>query len=80
LQFSPIQKQDEFSGSESVFDELLPLPFKEAKRRLLDNFERFYLSRHLKTYAGNISKLAEIVGESREGLSKKIKRYGLKKQ
>ena len=80
LQFSPIQKQDEFSGSESVFDELLPLPFKEAKRRLLDNFERFYLSRHLKTHAGNISKLAEIVGESREGLSKKIKRYGLKKQ
>lgn len=60
------------------FDGLLDLPIKEARQQLIENFEKRYIRHYLERYSGNISKVAEIIGESREGLSKKIKRYGLK--
>lgn len=62
-----------------IFQSLLNLPLKEARRRLLEEFEIDFLKHYLTIYNGNISKIAQKVGESREGLSKKIKRYGLKK-
>jgi len=62
-----------------LFHTLLNLPLKEARQRLIERFERFYLDHHLKLSDNNISRLASAVGESREGISKKIKRYDLKR-
>jgi two-component system response regulator HydG len=57
---------------------LFDLPLKEARQQILERFESRFIAHHLKKCGGNISKLAQEIGESREGLSKKIKRYGLK--
>jgi DNA-binding NtrC family response regulator len=65
--------------SDKIFSSLLALPFKEARKQLLENFEKEFINHYLSLYKRNISKVASIVGESREGLSKKIKRYGLKR-
>jgi len=61
-----------------LFAPLLKLPFKVARRQLIEKFEKIFLRNQLQANQGNISKIAAEVGESREGLSKKIKRYGLK--
>jgi len=61
-----------------LFTSLLKLPFREAKKQLVESFEKHFLKYYMQIYNSNISKIASVVGESREGLSKKIKRYGLK--
>ena len=66
------------SNKNNNFAALLNMPFKQAKKQLMDEFEREFLKYYLARYQGNISKIASEVGESREGLSKKIKRFGLK--
>ncbi len=60
------------------FEDLLKLPIKEARQKLIEQFEKRFIKHYLKRFNGNISKIASVIGESREGLSKKIKRYGLK--
>lgn len=65
-------------NNEDMFRILLKLPFKEAKQRLVEKFERFYLEHHFRLSESNISRLASAIGESREGISKKVKRYNLK--
>ncbi len=65
---------------DDLFNGLLDLPIKEARQKVIEKFESSYLKHHLEIYKNNISKMAMVVGESREGLSKKIKRYGLKKE
>ncbi len=81
---------DEVSEEELIFDQatkevendvfggLLQMPFKDARNELIQKFESVYLMHYLELYNNNISRLADAVGESREGLSKKIKKYGLK--
>jgi DNA-binding NtrC family response regulator len=64
--------------NDNIFEDLLKLPLKEARRQLVEKLEKTFLKHYLLLYKGNISKIASVVGESREGLSKKIKRYGLK--
>ncbi|HEM48640.1 MAG TPA: sigma-54-dependent Fis family transcriptional regulator [Caldithrix sp.] len=64
--------------NDDLLTSLIKLPLKNAKQKLIEQFEALYLNHHLKTNNGNISRLADEVGESREGLSKKIKRYGIK--
>jgi len=66
------------SYENDLFGGLLQLPFKDARHELIEKFESIYLKHYLEIFNHNISKLANIVGESREGLSKKIKKYGLK--
>ncbi len=64
--------------TDDLFSTLMELPLKKARQQLLEEFEFIYLEHNLQLCNNNISRLAELVGESREGLSKKIKRYGLK--
>ncbi|MEN8192673.1 MAG: sigma-54 dependent transcriptional regulator [Bacteroidota bacterium] len=59
-------------------DSVIELPFKEAKQKIIEKFENMYIKHHWEKHRGNISKIASIVGVSREGLSKKIKKYDLK--
>ena len=82
-----VRETDLNLGASSVSDRdanaykaLFNLPFKEARKRLLADFEKEFLKYFLQRYDGNITKIAQAVGESREGLSKKIKKYGLKKK
>ncbi|MBL7094397.1 sigma-54-dependent Fis family transcriptional regulator [candidate division KSB1 bacterium] len=75
LMFSGIPTQ---AKDENIFEAYLKLPLKEARRQLTEKLEKTFLKHYLLLYKGNISKIATVVGESREGLSKKIKRYGLK--
>ncbi len=63
---------------EDLFNQLLSLPLKEARQQLIERFEKSYLEHYFRQQAGNISKVAQQVGESREGVSKKIKRYEIK--
>lgn len=63
---------------EEISYDIQDLPFKEARKILLEQFERNYIKSKLEKYNGNISKTSAGIGISREALSKKIKRYDLK--
>ncbi len=60
-----------------VEDEMLELPYKEAKEHILDRFEVAYLSHHLRLNNGNISKTAENCGLDRRSIHRLIKKYNI---
>jgi two-component system response regulator AtoC/two-component system nitrogen regulation response regulator NtrX len=49
------------------------LPFKEAKRRVVESFEREYILRSLKAHNGNVTRTAEALGMHRQGLQQKLR-------
>jgi DNA-binding NtrC family response regulator len=53
-------------------------PFKEAKRTVIDEFERAYLSRLLARSGTNISRAAALAGIERQSLRDLLKRHGLR--
>ena len=53
------------------------LPFKEAKERLIDGFERDYLKGLLERCEGNISRAAREAGIDRVYLRKLLRKHGL---
>jgi DNA-binding NtrC family response regulator len=53
-------------------------PFKEAKRTLIDEFERGYLVRLLARSGTNISRAAALAGIERQSLRDLLKRHGLR--
>jgi DNA-binding NtrC family response regulator len=62
----------------NLFKSLFNFPLKDAKNKLIFKFEKEFLKHYFNLYNGNISKIASEVGESREGISRKIKKYGIK--
>ena len=54
------------------------LPFKEAKRRLILEFEKRYICAKLDACGGNISKAARELGMHRQSLQQKLKALGIK--
>jgi DNA-binding NtrC family response regulator len=54
------------------------LPFKEAKQRVLDQFEGAYLKALLDKHAGNITRSAQAAGLTRYHLRELAKRYGVR--
>ncbi len=52
-------------------------PYKEAKQKVIEKFELQYLSYHLKTNKGNISKTAEACGLDRRTIHRLIKKYNV---
>ncbi len=58
--------------------EVLDLPFKEAKARLIEGFERDYLTHLLDRHAGNISRAAAEAGIDRNYIHRLVKKYSLK--
>jgi DNA-binding NtrC family response regulator len=57
-----------------VFD----LPFGEAKKRVVESFERGYLLAALRRHRGNISRTAESIGMVRQSLQQKIRELDLR--
>ncbi len=51
--------------------------FKQAKKNVLENFERSYLLKVLKTSRGNIKKAAQLSGMHEKNFHQKLKRYGI---
>ena len=53
-------------------------PFKQAKQTILENFERSYLLKVLKTSGGNIKKAAQLAGMHEKNFHQKLKQYGIR--
>ena len=53
------------------------LSYRSAKSRVLQEFDRNYLTQLLKRTAGNVTRAAEIAGKERRALGKLLKRYGI---
>ncbi len=58
----------------------LELPFAEAKRRLVLDFERRYLLAALRQHGGNISRAATAIGMVRQSLQQKIRELALRSE
>jgi transcriptional regulator of acetoin/glycerol metabolism len=56
----------------------LSLPFKDAKQRAIDRFERPYLAKLLDANSGNVSAAARQAGLDRVHLLKLLRRHGLR--
>ena len=54
------------------------LPFRDAKRSIVESFERSYLIQALRAHGGNISRTAESIGMVRQSLQQKIRELGLR--
>jgi len=59
-------------------ENVLELPFKEAKGQLIEAFERDYLSQLLERHKGNISRAANAAGIDRNYIHRLVKKYGIK--
>ena len=70
---SPVQGRD--PGLDAT---LTSLPYHEAKERLLDRFEREYLSALLTRENGIVARAADAAGVPRQTLFRLIKKHGLK--
>jgi transcriptional regulator with PAS, ATPase and Fis domain len=58
-------------------EEVLELPFKEAKGKLIESFERDYLHALLLRHRGNISRAAAEAGIDRNYIHRLVKKYGI---
>jgi DNA-binding NtrC family response regulator len=58
--------------------ELVRLPFKEAKEKLLDAFEKRYVEELLDRAGGNVSRAADEAGIDRNHLARLAKKHGLR--
>jgi len=61
-----------------VTEDLVQLPFKEAKEQLLDAFEARYIERLLSKHGGNVSRAAKEAGVDRNHLARLAKKHGLR--
>jgi DNA-binding NtrC family response regulator len=52
--------------------------FADAKRAVVDDFERTFLTDALRQHGGNVSRTAEAIGMVRQSLQQKIRELGLR--
>jgi transcriptional regulator with PAS, ATPase and Fis domain len=64
-------------GSSGASEEVLDLPFKEAKGKLIESFERDYLVHLLRRHRGNISRAAAEAGIDRNYIHRLVKKYNI---
>ena len=69
---------EEISNSDSNLSFDYNLSFRDAKKIVVDTFERDFVSRKLAENSGNISKTAEALGMHRQSLQQKIKELNMK--
>ena len=56
----------------------LSLPYKEARKKVLDDFDRQFIGRKLQEHDGNVSRTAEALGIYRQSLQDKLKKLNLR--
>jgi DNA-binding NtrC family response regulator len=57
---------------------LLGLPLREAREMVVEHFERAYVAAKLREYNGNISRVADAIGVSRQLVYRLVDRYDLR--
>lgn len=62
----------------TVTEDMSRLPFKEAKERLLDAFEKGYVAQLLERAGGNVSRAADEAGIDRNHLARLAKKHGVR--
>ncbi len=73
--FDELDKDDEDATERMSVD--MSLPFKEAKQKVVEQFERDYLSALLRRNHYNISKTAREAGVDRKHIRNLLKKYGI---
>ena len=68
---------DDGKPSKSVEQPSEKLSFKEAKRRVVEEFERTYITRLLKRHKGNITRAAKDAQKNRRAFWQLIKKYNI---
>jgi DNA-binding NtrC family response regulator len=63
---------------DDVTDARLDLPFRDAKREIVDAFERRYLMRWLDRTSGNVAKVARESGLDRSYVTDLVRKHGLR--
>ncbi|MBN8609311.1 MAG: sigma 54-dependent Fis family transcriptional regulator [Deltaproteobacteria bacterium] len=63
---------------DDVTDARLDLPFRDAKREIVDAFERRYLTRWLDRTGGNVAKVARESGLDRSYVTDLVRKHGLR--
>jgi len=64
--------------SDSYLDDLMHLPFKQAKEKIVTRFMKEYLTKRLNDNEGNISHTAAELGIRRQSLQAMMRRLGIK--
>ena len=54
------------------------MSFRDAKKQMVEGFERQYLIRALREHDGNVSRTAESIGMVRQSLQQKIRELDLR--
>ncbi|MCX7809074.1 MAG: AAA family ATPase, partial [Deltaproteobacteria bacterium] len=78
---SPRGKGTPLTPDESAFamtEEISRLPFKEAKERLLEAFERNYIAALLERAGGNLARAADEAGMDRSHFARLARKHGLR--
>ncbi|MFO0558800.1 MAG: helix-turn-helix domain-containing protein [Polyangiales bacterium] len=70
-------EDDDDGASETVFQSLFALELREARRRLLDAFDRAYLQNVLDRVHGNVAAAARAADVDRGTLFRMLRRLGL---
>ncbi len=71
---------DEASGAKlraEMSNQLLSLPYHEAKDRVLESFEKTYLLEHLKAANGVVTRAAQRAGLPRQSVHRMLRRLGI---
>jgi DNA-binding NtrC family response regulator len=71
---------DESSGArlrQEMSQQLLSLPYHDAKERVLESFERTYLLEHLKAANGVVTRAAQRAGLPRQSFHRMLRRLGV---
>jgi DNA-binding NtrC family response regulator len=72
-----LRNKSSAGGAMVGWDALLDLPLTEAKAELVDQFERYAISRALRRNAGNVSGAARELGVHRQSLQQKMTSLGI---
>jgi len=67
------KQQPDLSQMKPLFD----LDFRDAKEKIVMDFEKNYLDNMMKKTAGNVTKAAELAGTERRAFGKLLKKHGL---
>ena len=71
---------DEEPGAAAAPVDVSGLAFGDAKKRVVESFERDFLLGALRSQGGNISRTAESIGMVRQSLQQKIRELGLRSE
>jgi len=80
IEESDLRLSENIGVEPNVGSDQSDLPFSDAKKRAMNQFERGFLLRALRDKNGNISRAAESIGMVRQSLQQKIRELGLRSE